>query len=415
MKHASVNSSNSGAQNVAITANHGASPASDDTARLPAQWPLLRRDKWLLACLTWLPILLAASIWWIFSAGIVHNLPIGVVDLSHSQLSRQLQRHLDATSTLAVTRHYQDVAAAKQDMVTSDIYAFVVIPRQFDKSVYRSELPQVTTFYNSQYILVGRVISSAIMQAVATLNAEIGVVRSLSAGNQTTQGALGQVVPVRTQITPLFNKNTNYAQFLVSAIIPAIWQIVIVVSTILILSANTRIYGLQRWLGQRPLRHLSQTLLRYYPIFIIQGAAYLLWFYSVLQWPMHGNLLVLILAQMITTVGCMIMGAVFFFLSLDPARAMSFAGAFTAPSFAFMGITFPTSDMGTLAQTWRSLLPVSHYIEVQVSQVSYGLDGFQSLTHLLPMIGYLLPLLLTVVLMRKHLRTTSVRSAHATD
>lgn len=382
---------------------------------LPAQWSLLRRDGWLLACLTWLPIALAVTIWWIFSAGIVHHLPVGVVDLSHSQLSRQLQRHIDATPTLAVTRHYHNVAEAKQDMVTSEIYAIVVIPERFDKAIYRGQQPQVTTFYNSQYILIGRVISSAIMQAIGTLNAEIGVIKTLSNGNQTTQGAMGQALPIQTQITALFNKNTNYAQFLVSAIIPALWQIVVVVSTILILSANARIYGLRHWLGQRPFLRLSRTLLGYYPIFILQGAAFLLWFYQTLQWPMHGDLLVLILAQMVTALGCMIMGAAFFFLSLDPARAMSFAGAFTAPSFAFMGITFPTSDMGAIAQAWRSLLPISHYIEVQVSQVSYGLSASQSLTHLWPMTGYALPLLLTVFLMHKHLRQSVTRSEHAPE
>ncbi|OXX41159.1 ABC transporter permease, partial [Vibrio sp. V07_P2A8T137] len=102
------------------------------------------------------------------------------------------------------------------------------------------------------------------------------------------------------------------------------------------------------------------------------------------------------------TLACMIMGALFFFLTLDPARAMSFAGAFTAPSFAFMGITFPVTDMNTLAQWWRSLLPVSHYIEVQVSQVSYNAELLSSLKYLVPMLGYALPLLLTLILIRKH-------------
>ncbi|TNF18006.1 MAG: ABC transporter permease, partial [Vibrionaceae bacterium] len=211
---------------------------------IPSQWQLLRHDHWLLACLTWVPILLAGSIWWIFSAGVVQNLPIGVVDLSHSQLSRQLVRELDATSTLSVTRQYQNVAQAKDDMVTSDIYAYVVIPYQFDKAIYRGEQPRVTTFYNSQYILVGRLINSAVVQAQGTLNAQIDVVKTLASGEQTTLSAMGRSVPVRTQITALFNKNTNYAQFLVSAIVPALWQIVVVVSTILILTANYREYGL---------------------------------------------------------------------------------------------------------------------------------------------------------------------------
>ncbi len=94
---------------------------------------------------------------------------------------------------------------------------------------------------------------------------------------------------------------------------------------------------------------------------------------------MEGSYLVMLLAQFVTTIACIIMGALFFFLSMDPARAMSFAGAFTAPSFAFMGITFPVSDMNALAHAWRGLLPITHYIEVQVDQASYGASAAQSI------------------------------------
>ncbi|AEH32995.1 ABC transporter permease [Vibrio anguillarum] len=366
------------------------------------QWPLLRHDPWLLSSLSWIPIVLAFSIWWIFSQGIVRDLPIGVVDLSHSQLSRQLIRDFDATSTMTVTHQFQDVNQAKTALIESDIYAYVVIPYQFDKSIFRGEQPQVSTFFNSQYILVGRLINSAIVQAQSTFNAQVDVVKNLATSQQTTLSAVGRAVPIRTQITPLFNLNTNYAQFLVSAVVPALWQIVVVVSTIMILAANHRHFGLQTWLGEKPLRILTLTLMRYLPIFMLQGIGFLIWFYQILMWPMHGSFALLIIAQLAMTLACMIMGALFFFLTLDPARAMSFAGAFTAPSFAFMGITFPVTDMNTLAQWWRSLLPVSHYIEVQVSQVSYNAELLSSLKYLVPMLGYALPLLLTLILIRKH-------------
>lgn len=369
---------------------------------LPSQWLLLRHDHWLLSCLTWVPILVGALLWWIFSQGVLQNLPIGVVDLSHSQFSRQLTRNLDATSALSVTHHYQSITQAKDDLVTSQIYAYVVIPSQLDKEIYRGELPRVTTFYNSQYILVGRLINSAILQAQGTLNAQVEGVKTLAHGGQTPQSAMGQAVPVRTQMMPLFNKNNNYTQFLVSAAVPAVWQIFIVVTTVMILTANYREYGLNRWLHDRPLRHLIATLTPYSIIFLLQGIAYLVCFYQFMQWPMHGKLSVIIIAQAVTVIACIIMGCVFYFLTLDPARAMSFAGAFTAPSFAFMGVTFPASDMDTLALIWRSLLPISHYIEVQLTQVNYGLSALQSLRYLLPMLGYVIPLLITLALIRKH-------------
>ncbi|MGR5542842.1 ABC transporter permease, partial [Vibrio campbellii] len=50
-----------------------------------SQLEILKQDKWLTACLTWIPIVLAVTIWAIFSQGIARDLPIGVVDLSHSK------------------------------------------------------------------------------------------------------------------------------------------------------------------------------------------------------------------------------------------------------------------------------------------------------------------------------------------
>ncbi|GAB2661178.1 ABC transporter permease [Vibrio panuliri] len=367
------------------------------------QWQIVRRDKWLLSSLTWLPIVLALSIWAIFSQGIARDLPIGVVDLSHSTMSRTLSRYYDATSAMAVTEQLQSTQQVEQALVSGDIYAYVVIPHNFDQDVYKGLNPQVSVFYNSQYILIGKLINSAFVQAQGTFNAQIATIANLAHGNQTLSSAMGKAVPIRTQITPLFNKNSNYAQFLVSAVVPALWQIIVVVSTILILAANHRQQGLTKWFGAHPAKSLLVTLSPYIPIFALQGFAFLCWFYLGFKWPMNGSLLVLVAGQLVTVIACMIMGSFFFFLTLDPARAMSFAGAFTAPSFAFMGITFPVTDMGTLAQFWRSLLPISHYIELQVSQVSYGASWVISVQELIPMVGYILPAILTLLLVKKHL------------
>ncbi|MGF1696025.1 ABC transporter permease [Vibrio kyushuensis] len=366
------------------------------------QLQTLKQDKWLLSCLTWVPIALALCIWGIFSAGIARDLPIGVVDLSHSQISQKLIHQLNASPTIRVDEQFSDVYQAKQALVESNIYAYVIIPNDFDKSIYRQTLPQVSTFYNSQYILVGRLINSAVMQSIGYFNATIETAQHLASGNTTTGSALGKAVPISTQITALFNQNTNYAQFLVSAVIPALWQVVIVVCTILILAANFRRYNtLQEWLGSKPLLTLIHTLKGYMLIFAVQGVMFLTWFYHWLNWPLQGSLLPVIFAQWAMIVACIIMGCLFFFITLDATRAMSFAGAFTAPSFAFMGITFPVTDMNLLAQWWRALLPVSHYIEVQVSQVSYAASTLDSLGHLLPMFGYLIALLACFALIKK--------------
>ena len=65
--------------------------------------------------------------------------------------------------------------------------------------------------------------------------------------------------------------------------------------------------------------------------------------------------------------------------------ALSFAAAYSAPAFAFMGITFPATDMNTLAQIWRDLIPVSHYMQIQLDQSNHG----ASIETALPQMGAL--------------------------
>lgn len=377
-----------------------------------SQRHVLQHDKWLLSCLTCIPLLLALIIWGVFSSGIARDLPMGIVDLQHSQLSRQLTQTLDASSALDVRYAYADASEAKNAMINGKIYAYAVIPPRFDQDILQHRQPQLSVFYNSQYILVAKLINSAVVQAQGYFDAQLEVMNRLAKGNTTALSAIGNTVAVSTQVTALFNQNNNYAQFLVTAIVPAIWQICIVVSTILVLAANFRIYGHKNgfeFLGNQPYARTFMILGQYIPVFMVQGALYLYWFYGSLDWPMAGSFLVLVLAQFATVIACIIMGALFFFLTMDPARAMSFAGAFTAPSFAFMGITFPVSDMNTLAMLWRSFLPISHYIGIQVEQANYGAQIAQSLSHLWPMSAYIVPLLITVALMGKHRSATHKR------
>lgn len=374
------------------------------------QWRSIQHNRWLQWSVIWLPLLLAAFLWWIFSAAIVRDLPIGVVDLSHSTLSRSLIRDVDATSTLAVTRYYASVDQASDDLIQSKIYAYIVIPYRFDRDLTLGHQPTVTTFYNSQYILTGRLVNSAVATVQASFNAKVDLVKTLSRGQQTTLGALANAVPIQTQMTPLFNLNMNYAQFLLSGIIPALWQIIIVASVIMVLANNHQQTRDEVQWQQAPLTQLLRVITPYLPWFALQGMGYLYWFYCLLGWPNHGHLIAILAAQWLTIAACVVMGTLFYLITLDAARSLSFAAAYTAPSFAFMGVTFPATNMGTLATLWRDILPISHYIEVQIQQVNYGLSSWESLPTMLNLLWYTIPLAAVLWLAPRRL-TPSSRAA----
>lgn len=357
------------------------------------EWRLLWQDPFGRALASWLPLLLMGGLCWIFSAGLARDLKIGLVDLDQSVLSRQLAYSLDASAGLKVARQFDSIAEGANALRGGDIYALVVLPDHLERDARQGTQPRVTVFNNGQFILIAKLINSALAQVVGTLNGQVGVLTAMADG-KALPGALGQAVPINSQVTALYNLNASYAQFLLSAILPAVWQILVVLYGLNALARTDRL-GLD-WTTKGVWFGLWRTLLPHVLIGWGWGLLWTLLLFKGFAYPMHGSWLVLTVGLGLASAACVSMGAFFYGIIRDPARALSLAGAYTAPGFAFMGVTFPVSAMGDFAQFWRSLLPISHYVELQIGQTNYG----QPLAAALPQFGalllFLLPLLLVV-------------------
>ncbi|MGL6531634.1 ABC transporter permease [Aeromonas hydrophila] len=357
------------------------------------EWRLLWQDPFGRALASWLPLLLIGILCWVFSAGLARDLKIGLVDLDQSLLSRELAFSLDASAGLKVAQQFDSIEAGASALRGGDIYALVVLPNHLERDARQGTQPQVTVFNNGQFILIAKLVNSALAQVVGTLNGQVGVLSAM-AGGKALPGALGQAVPIASQVTALYNINSSYAQFLLSALLPAVWQILVVLYGINALARTDRL-GLD-WTTKGVWFGLWRTLLPHVLIGWGWGLGWSLLLFKGFGYPMQGSWLVLTVGLGLASAACVSMGAFLYGIIRDPARALSLAGAYTAPGFAFMGVTFPVSAMGDFAQFWRSLLPISHYVELQIGQTNYG----QPLAAALPQFGalllFLLPLLLVV-------------------
>ncbi len=357
------------------------------------EWKVLLRDPWLLSLISWVPLVLFFIMWAIFSKGIARDLPIGVVDLDKSRLSRALIRQYDANPALAIAYDYPDVQQGASALRKGIIYGLVIIPADLEKRTTLGRPPEVNVFVNSQFLLVGKMVNTALQQAQGTFVAKIEIAKNLATGAPVVDKALSAALPIGNQITPLFNSNNNYAQFLVAAILPAVWQILMMVVTVLSIAAEQRRNGLSKWLGAFPARAL---LAKFFPLsllFWLHGLLVLWWMYIFLGWPMHGNWTILLFAQLVTVCASIGVASLFFFVTQDAARGLSLAGAYAAPGLAFMGVTFPVTDMTLPAKIWRNLIPISHYIEIQLGQVNYGAPLHTALPQLESLGFFIFPLL----------------------
>jgi ABC-2 type transport system permease protein len=357
------------------------------------EWRLLWQDPFGRALASWLPLLLMGILCWVFSAGLARDLKIGLVDLDQSLLSRELAFSLDASAGLKVAQQFDSIEAGARALRGGDIYALVVLPSHLERDARQGTQPQVTVFNNGQFILIAKLINSALAQVVGTLNGQVGVLSAM-AGGKALPGALGQAVPIASQVTALYNINSSYAQFLLSALLPAVWQILVVLYGINALARTDRL-GLD-WTTKGVWFGLWRTLLPHVLIGWGWGQGWSLLLFKGFGYPMQGSWLVLTAGLGLASAACVSMGAFFYGIIRDPARALSLAGAYTAPGFAFMGVTFPVSAMGDFAQFWRSLLPISHYVELQIGQTNYGQPLAAALPQFGAMLLFLLPLLLVV-------------------
>ena len=375
--------------------------------QLGREWLYLKKDPWLLSLVSWVPVIMFILLWYIFSAGLPRDLSIAVVDLDHSQMSRGVIRHYDASPMLQVTQQYDSIHSGQRALKSADINALVVLPGKMEIDTRLGRPPQITVFYNAQFLLTGKLIASAVLQSQSTFNAKLSILQAFSQGDIGVQ-AVGAAVPVSSQITALFNINSNYAQFLVSAIIPALWQILIVVATILALARELRLQGITAWLGDYPSSAMLAKLLPYTFIFWLHGLLFLCGMYLVLGWQMNGSWLVVIIAQLFMVIGSQAMALLLFMLAREGARTLSLAAAYTAPSFAFMGVTFPATDMTLPARIWRELLPVSHYIEIQIAQASHGASVFSVLPQMFSLLLFSFAFVVALVLAKRIIKTSSM-------
>ena len=337
---------------------------------------LLRQRPWDLAMLTWVPLLAAALLWWIFSAGQPRALPIGLVDADHTVLSRQLTRFLNATPGLHIDQQFSNVAEAEQALRSAQVYGVVTIPPDFTRNVKQGRAAQITLLHNAQLGTHSGLIQRDVRTVVGTLSAGIEMTGRNKRGEpaQTVRVAME---PLRTDLITLFNASLDYEQFLAAALLPALLHILAMTAGAWSVGRELRDATLGQWLGSAPragqtLAALGGKLVWAWASLGSVGTLAMLWITWGRGWHPPGSVVWTLLALWVFLALSISMGAAAAAITRSLRTALSATGFITAPAFAFSGVGFPLVAMPWGAQLWAKALPYTHYIRVQMEQLQMG-------------------------------------------
>ncbi len=334
----------------------------------------LRRRYFLLALTTLVPLGLMALLIAIFSAGLATRLPIGVLDLDNSDLSRTVVRMVDATPDAAVDVHVGELAAGRQLIRSGQIYGLLMLPKDLQRDVFAGRRPEVVFFYNTQKMTSGNIVLRGVSNAVPTAAAGIRLSLRTEQG-QPADVAQADLTPIPVQTNALFNPTLNYVHFLLAALLPSLLQIVIVTTSSysagMDIETNHRLRILRR-LGGGLWPAVAGKLLPYtilYLAILLVSDSILFHFFDL---PLRGSGTLLLFAGILFILACQLIGTVLALVLKPMASAVSIGSLLTAPAFGYMGVSFPRHGMNAFAYGWGEILPGTWYLTARIDQTIRG-------------------------------------------
>ncbi|MGE5358124.1 MAG: ABC transporter permease [Bacteroidales bacterium] len=153
-----------------------------------------------------------------YTPEVLKEVPIAVVDLDQSEMSRRLARMLDAHELLHLAAAPASVAEAEQLARAGAVGGIVVVPEGFDRRIRRGEQATIVAYADASYFLVYRQMLTGAMEATGTLSAGIEI-RRLQAQRVPVDAAMKARDPLPLVMRPLFNAAEGYGSYVVPAVL----------------------------------------------------------------------------------------------------------------------------------------------------------------------------------------------------
>ncbi|MBO4315030.1 MAG: ABC transporter permease [Prevotella sp.] len=154
---------------------------------------------------------------WIYSAELVREVPVAVVDMSKSNMSRTFIRNYDATPDVKVSYHCNNIEEAKQLIGNQVVKGILYFPADFEKNVIRGKQSTLSVYCDMSIMLYYKAIYQAATAVSGAANTKIQLHNT--PGNYTTHDEELSTRPLDIHEVPIFNSTGGYADFLIPGVL----------------------------------------------------------------------------------------------------------------------------------------------------------------------------------------------------
>ena len=178
-------------------------------------------DEGVLIFFILVPILYPLLYSWAYSSEVVREVPVAVVDLSHSHQSRQFIREFDASPDTKVAYYCTSLDEARQLVGKQVVHGVLYFPTDFQTRTLRMEQSHVGVYCDMALMLTYKAIYQTAQAVASHMNGEVQIALS---GNPTDREDEILTEPLAFEEVPMFNPTGGYGSFLIPGVLMLIIQ-----------------------------------------------------------------------------------------------------------------------------------------------------------------------------------------------
>ena len=158
---------------------------------------------------------------WIYNNETVRDVPVVVVDQSHTALSRKFVHMCDASPDVRVAYYAQDLDEARSLVSRQLVKGVYLIPSDFESNVYRMQQGIVSVYCDMSLMLTYK----AIFQTAQLVSIELGnELKKKALGSYTAREEAIATRPLDYADVPIFSPSGGYGSFVLPAVLILILQ-----------------------------------------------------------------------------------------------------------------------------------------------------------------------------------------------
>lgn len=328
------------------------------------------KDEGTLLFVILVPLLYPVLYSWIYNNEVVKEVPVAVVDCSHSAMAREFVRHCDASSDVKVAYRCNSLEEAKDLVGHQKVYGVIYMPEDFGTRLGRMEQAHVSVYCNMGLMLTYKAIFQTCTAVAADLNSRIQI--ELSGAYTAREGEI-TASPINVRDVPMFNNTGGYGNFILPGVLVLVLQQVLLLGIGMAYGTSYEKHGfvrlkpmLERNFGLS--RIMVGRTLGFFVLFVMLSAWVLLAIPRIFNFVhiMHrGEFLLFTIPYLLA---CIFFAITFSFIVRQRENVMLLV-VFTSVPFLFMsGVSWPKSNIPEIWQLTSYLFPST-----------FGIQGFVKL------------------------------------